>query len=78
MFGDGVHSPKSVVIGEPLATVLRRRFVKISDVYHDEAADSIVVTAKLPLVLGTQRIVLTRAIRQPSSVDDMLVETCEK
>lgn len=49
-----------VVLGEPLAGTLRRRFVKILAASHNEAADTVVVVARLPFLLGTQTIVLVR------------------
>jgi hypothetical protein len=76
-FGKGPRADKNVLISEPLATVLRRRFVKISDVHHDKENDLIIVTTKLPLILGTQQIVLQRAKDQDRSLgEDMLAATC--
>lgn len=50
-----------VLVEEPLRTSLRRRFVKIVDAKFDRETDRVLVTIKLPLLLGTQTIVLTRA-----------------
>ena len=49
-----------VVIHEPLRGVLARRFVKIVSARHDAATDRVLVTARLPLGLGTHTIVLER------------------
>lgn len=66
----------NVIISEPLATLLRRRFVKIAGVRHDTDNDFIVVTMKLPLILGTQKIVLRRAKDPDDSSTHMLAQTC--
>ena len=65
-FGNG--SEEKVVVGEPLAGTLRRRFVKIVEAEHKQASDTVVVVARLPLVLGTQTIVLVRASDRDSKL----------
>jgi hypothetical protein len=65
-FGRG--SEEKVVVGEPLAGTLRRRFVRIVEAEHKEASDTVVVVARLPLVLGTQTIVLVRASDRDSKL----------
>ena len=50
-----------VLVDEPLKTQLRRRFVKIVEARYDEDRDKVFVTVKLPLLLGTQTILLGRA-----------------
>lgn len=57
-FGTGAEDP--IVVEEPLAGTLRRRFVKIVEARHDERSDTVVVVARLPLVLGTQTVTLKR------------------
>ena len=49
-----------VSIDEPLASQLRRRFVRIVDVECDRAEDLVRVTVRLPLIPGTQKITLYR------------------
>lgn len=49
----------SLVVSEPLASVLRRRAVRLVSAAYDEASDTVRVTAKLP-VFGTRNIVLAR------------------
>jgi hypothetical protein len=58
-FQDGEGSP--VVVDEPLRSALRRRFVKIVGAEFDREKDIVLVTVKLPLLLGTQTIRLLRA-----------------
>ena len=50
-----------IVIHEPLRGVLRRRFVKIVNAHYDEASGRVLVTARLPLGLGTHTITLCAA-----------------
>lgn len=57
-----------VVVDEPLKTQLRRRFVKIVEARYAEEEDRVFVTVKLPLLLGTQTILLGRAEEKPESV----------
>lgn len=57
-FGTGAE--EQVVVEEPLAGTLRRRFVKIVEARHDVRSDSVVVVARLPLLLGTQTVTLKR------------------
>jgi len=59
-FSDGEGS--QVVIHEPLRGSLRRRFVRISSAEFNRKTDTVSVVVKLPLLLGTQRIVLYRKI----------------
>ena len=58
-FSEGEGS--AVEVGEPLNSQLKRRFVKIVDARFDRAEDRVRVTVRLPLILGTQVIVLYRA-----------------
>lgn len=58
-FSDGEGS--SVVVDEPLRTLLRRRFVNIVGAKFDRERDIVRVTLKLPFLLGTQTIVMGRA-----------------
>ena len=74
-FGNG--SEDKVVVGEPLAGTLRRRFVKIVEASHDEASDTVVVVARLPLVLGTQKIVLVRATHRDAKLSTDESDGCQ-
>lgn len=49
----------TVVVSEPLASVLRRRAVRLVGAAYDSASDTVKVTAKLP-IFGTRNIVLAR------------------
>ena len=61
--GDGGKGgEESIVIHEPLKSMLARRFVKIVDARHDEASDCVLVVVRLPLALGKRTIVLTRVV----------------
>lgn len=66
-FGRGVGEDP-IVVGEPLAGTLRRRFVKIVEARHDERSDTVVVVARLPLVLGTQTVTLQRYVARDGRV----------
>ena len=71
-FQSGEGSP--VVVDEPLRSQLRRRFVRIVEARYDEDGDKVFVTVKLPLLLGTQTIMLGRAEEQEES--ESLVSQC--
>ena len=49
----------SLVVSEPLASVLHRRAVRLVSAAYDKASDTVKVTAKLP-IFGTRNIVLAR------------------
>lgn len=49
-----------VSIGEPLRSVLKRRFVSISEARYDALADEVVVRVKLPMALGKHTLRLQR------------------
>lgn len=49
-----------VVIGEPLKSVLKHRFVSIGKAYYDSARDTVVVQVRLPMGLGKHTITLNR------------------
>ena len=59
-FADGEGS--GVVVHEPLRTSLRRRFVRIIRAEYDRQTQTVTVTVKLPLLLGTHSIKLARAL----------------
>lgn len=63
-FASGTFAAKSgsdnVVIEEPLRSILARRFVKICRANYDERTDQVEVVARLPVPLGSHRILLSR------------------
>ena len=64
-FANGEGS--GVVVDEPLRSALRRRFVSIVSARFDRKHDRVYVTVQLPLMLGTQTIMLGRATQRDAA-----------
>jgi hypothetical protein len=68
-FADGEGT--SIVVHEPLRSALRRRFVRIVGADFDRKKQTVAVRVKLPLLLGSHTITLSRA-RVPARACDAM------